>query len=861
MSPTTPALRDASQTTVISARPPRARTRRRASPGLRDPTIGALAAARLLASTGVGAYSTVLLLYLVRFEHLGAPQAGLALTGAGLAALAASPAAGRLADRGHAARFGAAALLTQGAAAAAIALPGGGLLRFTALACLYALANQTQLAVRGALVAALVPPGGEAPLVARLRTVGNIGVSLGIPLAGLALAAGTAHAARACLLAAAACYAVAAALMTRVSARPAPARHTATPAAGPGPLTDRRFVAFTLVTAVQSLQFPLLEFAVPLWILTTRAPRWTVAAAGLANAAVVIALQVAATRRVTQQRRAARVPIGAGLLVGGACAALGAAEGPGAPAAIALLALAVLALSLAEVGQVAAGDALSFALTPTRSSHGAYQGLFTVAPGLAQTAGPALLAAVMLPHGRAGWLAAGALFALAGPLTPAALRLRPRPAATPTPPESAVHVLAATRRPVDRYPIAHWIDPKHAVTLLGSAEHPARAVGARTVLIRDYTTSARFDLEIIDAHRARRIDRLLIFSEYDVWRAARLRRQLGIRGQHPDSARAYRDKAVMKRRWAKAGVPAAEHTAIGAPGDLLDFAVRTGYPIVVKPRAGMGSAGVAVLDDEQAARAWLIKHFIHADGQASAWIAEAFVDGTMLQVDGVYHGARGIEVNWPTRVSSLLACFDGQPVTSITLGAEDPLVPRAQDLVAAALAALPDPDGPIVFHAEVWVDARGQVMMNEVAARIGGGQTRQIIETACGVDLVRHYVEASVDPHAHPRPAARRPLQMVGELAIPPGHGRLREHPPLPAALADAPWMKRAAITGAAGTVYRGPATSVDSIAEFLVTGTSPGQVAQRLSLITDWCHKHLHYDDPQPDTPAPEVRGALAAA
>lgn len=65
-----------------------------------------LTASRLCASTGLGAYSTVLLVYLVRIEHLGSKQVGLALTGAGLAALAASPIIGRLADRGGAARPG-----------------------------------------------------------------------------------------------------------------------------------------------------------------------------------------------------------------------------------------------------------------------------------------------------------------------------------------------------------------------------------------------------------------------------------------------------------------------------------------------------------------------------------------------------------------------------------------------------------------------------------------------------------------------------------------------------------------------------------------------------------------------------------
>jgi hypothetical protein len=410
-----------------------------------------------------------------------------------------------------------------------------------------------------------------------------------------------------------------------------------------------------------------------------------------------------------------------------------------------------------------------------------------------------------------------------------------------------MHVLAATRRPFTRYPVADWIDRRHTITLLGSAEHGTEgAGGARTLLIPDYTTSAAFDLAVIDAHRRDPIDRLLVNSEYDVLRAARLRERLGIRGQGVASALAYRDKVRMKTWWAQAGVPAARHAALEAPGDLLAFAAAHGYPVVVKPRAGMGSTAVQVLAGEAQARAWLAQQFTHAPDGASPWMAEAFVDGSMFQVDGVYH--RGVaELCWPTAVSSLLECFDGQAVTSVTLAAGDPLVARIQVLVTAALKALPDPDGAVVFHAEVWLDANGELLMNEVAARIGGGQTREIVHWAFGgVDLVRRYVECTVDERAATRPMPQYPVRLVGDASIPPGHGRLLALPPLPDELTAAPWMRHAEITGVPGAVYRGPATSVDSVAQCLVTGSSPQQVTARLAMFTDWCKANLAYADPK---------------
>jgi len=346
-----------------------------------------------------------------------------------------------------------------------------------------------------------------------------------------------------------------------------------------------------------------------------------------------------------------------------------------------------------------------------------------------------------------------------------------------------------------------------------------------------------------------------------VLRAARLRDLLGIPGQSTASALAYRDKVRMKRCWAQAGIPAAEHAALHTPGDLLAFADRVGYPIVVKPRAGMGSMRVQVLADRAQARAWLAACFTHTEDGRSPWMAEAYIHGTMLQVDGVYRD-QAAEVNWPTAVSSLLECFQGQPVLSVTLAADDPLVPRVQHLVARALAALPDPQQPIVFHAEVWVDEHNTILMNEVAARIGGGQTRQIVELAFGVDLVRRYVECAVQgAPTQTVPLPRGPLRAVGEAAIPPGRGRLHTTPPLPATLLTAPWMHSASITAVPGRLYAGAATSVDSVAQCLVTGADPDQVAARLRHFTDWCRHHLRYEHPAADAEEAGAHNTLAAA
>jgi len=99
--------------------------------------------------------------------------------------------------------------------------------------------------------------------------------------------------------------------------------------------------------------------------------------------------------------------------------------------------------------------------------------------------------------------------------------------------------------------------------------------------------------EVADALRGRspgRLpDRLETLDERLVEPAAAARAELGLPGQSVDSARLCRDKPAMKAALRRAGLPCAESIAGDRLGQLAEFAERVGYPIVVKPRAGLGA--------------------------------------------------------------------------------------------------------------------------------------------------------------------------------------------------------------------------------------------------------------------------------
>ena len=84
-------------------------------------------------------------------------------------------------------------------------------------------------------------------------------------------------------------------------------------------------------------------------------------------------------------------------------------------------------------------------------------------------------------------------------------------------------------------------------------------------------------------------DRLEALDERLVEPAAVARQRLGLPGLSPRAARLCRDKPAMKAELRRAGLPCAESAAAGSLAELAAFAERVGYPLVVKPRAGLGA--------------------------------------------------------------------------------------------------------------------------------------------------------------------------------------------------------------------------------------------------------------------------------
>ncbi len=136
--------------------------------------------------------------------------------------------------------------------------------------------------------------------------------------------------------------------------------------------------------------------------------------------------------------------------------------------------------------------------------------------------------------------------------------------------------------------------------------------------------------------RIRTVDLIETGDESLIMAVATVREAMELPGLSTRSAMLCRDKPAMKAALREAGVPCAASAAVSSIAELHGFAAREGFPLILKPRAALGSLGTYRVDNvielEKAAQALGVPR-----GESVA--VEEFVEGhegfyDTLSVDG-----------------------------------------------------------------------------------------------------------------------------------------------------------------------------------------------------------------------------------
>ena len=269
------------------------------------------------------------------------------------------------------------------------------------------------------------------------------------------------------------------------------------------------------------------------------------------------------------------------------------------------------------------------------------------------------------------------------------------------------------------------------------------------------------------------VTRVLVLAEVDIERAALLREELGVPGQRPGSASAYRNKVLMKELAAGGGIGVPTFAPISSEADITVFMAAHPGPVVVKPRGGSGSAGVTVLRGPE-------DLLSVADRIRSGdYEVEEFISGRLCHVDALQvNGEPVVAVPSVYTDGGCLSHWTDSGNGSWTLEPHDPLHAR----LVAETWRLVDvlPAAPSLFvHAEFFVANAKEIVLCEVAGRVGGTPIPAMLEVVLGLDP-RHLwarVECGLSVDLEAVGEHTRSAPLVANFGLPPRNGRITRVP------------------------------------------------------------------------------------
>ena len=386
----------------------------------------------LIDSIGTGLFLAGAAVVFIRSIGLTPAQVGLGLSVGGAVGLATTVPIGVLGDRLGPRRLLVLFQLWRAACLVALVFVSG-VVSFTVVAALMAIAEAATPSLVQAVVASAVGAEGRVRNMAILRSTRNAGFSVGALLAVPLIAVGSAVTFSAIMSGDALSFVVAALILARLPlTRAAAVRRRGGFLTVLGSFHDWRYVGLASLNSVLTLHMTILVFGIPLWLIrATSAPVGLVAVLMVLNTVMAVMLQVPFSKHATVSGGAPRVLRLAGVMLAGCSVVIAAAAYVSPVFAVALLVLATALMSLGEIWQAAGAWELSYRYAdPEREVQ--YLAVFSLGVPAQDVFGPVLVTAVVIGTGTAGWIGLAGLFLVAtvlvGPVT-SALESASRPAA------------------------------------------------------------------------------------------------------------------------------------------------------------------------------------------------------------------------------------------------------------------------------------------------------------------------------------------------------------------------------------------------------------------------------------------------
>jgi biotin carboxylase len=235
--------------------------------------------------------------------------------------------------------------------------------------------------------------------------------------------------------------------------------------------------------------------------------------------------------------------------------------------------------------------------------------------------------------------------------------------------------------------------------------------------------------------RGRDIDRVISNWEPLVILAARLRERWGMPGMSVDTVRGFRDKKLMKDRVEAAGLRVPRSRRVRTERESRAAAEEIGYPLVMKPISGAGSADTHRVNDAKE-----LEHVLPLMRSVAEASCEEYVEGEEYTFDTICIDGKPAYEN--------VAQYLPKPLEMRTLEWVSPVIITVRDMQQKKLAggielgrnvltALGMGDG--FTHMEWFRTPKGEAVFGEIGCRPGGAHIVDQMNYTGDVDLFREW--------------------------------------------------------------------------------------------------------------------------
>lgn len=285
--------------------------------------------------------------------------------------------------------------------------------------------------------------------------------------------------------------------------------------------------------------------------------------------------------------------------------------------------------------------------------------------------------------------------------------------------------------------------------VIGVGDQPAHALpdAARQALAHYEHVSLADEGTVLAAlhglARHVRLDQVECLWEPYMVLAARVRESFGLPGMTVSQTIPFRDKELMKQTLDAAGVRTPWHVMATTVAEVWDAVERIGFPLVVKPIAGAGSADTYRVDSagELSDVLPMLRHVPQVS-------VEEFVDGEELTYDTVCADGRILFEHMMWYRPRPLQMRMHEWVSPVSISLRDLTVPDlqgGQQMGKQVLDALGFRTG--FTHMEWYRKADGEVVFGEIGARPPGARVVDLMNFATDGDAYVGWADAVVHGH------------------------------------------------------------------------------------------------------------------